>query len=244
MQSILRKNYARHERMWVKTTMRNYYFMRLNIESRFRVYRCVMGHFGYGIHRHIHNECEYFTMLRDPVQRFISSYFFAFRDEFHGRNGRRKHKLVTAENMSIEEYLERGMARENVQTRQLAGLDKFYHQGDFKSILDEGDLALAKKNLLEQIGVVGIMEQFDESLILLQKRYNWKDVSYVRKNVSHNKNKDISERIIELIREKNRFDVELYRFAKELMKKQIDDYHGDFVADLNKLKMLNTGMAQ
>src|SRR5262249_19033084 len=41
--------------------------------------RFVMGHFSYGIHEGLTQPWRYVTMLRDPVDRYISSYHHAVR---------------------------------------------------------------------------------------------------------------------------------------------------------------------
>ena len=40
--------------------------------ERRRAARAVTGHLHYGVHRHMPQECDYITMLREPVARVVS----------------------------------------------------------------------------------------------------------------------------------------------------------------------------
>jgi hypothetical protein len=44
-------------------------------EAQWNQYKCVYGHFFFGIHENIPVECRYATVLRHPVKRVISHYF-------------------------------------------------------------------------------------------------------------------------------------------------------------------------
>lgn len=213
-----------------------YYFALLDLESRFRRYGCVLGHFGFGIHRYIHRDCLYFTMLRDPVQRVISDYFFILR-----KRKRFLREISASGHASLEKFVEKSRVCQmgNHQTRLLASVDDRYDAEPAGIEIGQAELARAKANLAERIGIIGLTEQFDESLILYRKSFGWPDIRYVPRNVSAHKGLDIPENTIQHIREYNRFDFELYDFAKDLMRKQIEAYDGDFQRDLREFRALN-----
>ena len=86
---------------------------------------------------------------------------------------------------------------------------------------EKGDLNEAKVNLMK-FDFVGLQEEFDTSLILMQ--YYLKDlnlsINYESKNVSNTKNDNVvsfldNDYIKKKIIEKNLKDIQLYNFAKE-----------------------------
>jgi hypothetical protein len=44
-------------------------------ESQLKQFRLIYGHFFFGLHEYMPEQCRYVTVLRDPVRRFISHYF-------------------------------------------------------------------------------------------------------------------------------------------------------------------------
>ena len=80
----------------------------------------------------------------------------------------------------------------NGQTRQLAGFpndiasfDTLRAMSVKASDLKNEDelLEIAKKNLKKHFIIVGLVECFDESIILLRKQLGMKSLNYLRKNV-------------------------------------------------------------
>jgi len=78
--------------------------------------RLIMGHTVFGLHEHVPRPCRYVTMVRDPVRLAVSQHRYVLRTAGH-----RHHEL--AQGMSLEEYIESGLALEmdNSQTRAIAG---------------------------------------------------------------------------------------------------------------------------
>jgi hypothetical protein len=62
---------------------------------------------------------------------------------------------------------------------------------------------------------VGICERFEESLMLIAKTFDWEVPFYENRKVSKNRSR-VDQNTIELIREHNRLDLELYEFGKKL----------------------------
>ena len=239
MRYILRNNYPWRECLEVKNVTRSdRYFIRMDRMSRRRRLSVVMGHFGYGIHKYIHGDFQYLTMLRDPVQRVISIYFFILRKKDH-----RLHQAVTSRHMSLEEFIDSELSAyiNNLQTRLLSAVDGRFPLKYIPDDIGAVELARAKANLAENISAAGIAEQFDESLIQFKKTFGWKDIRYLPLNVTTDKNMDIPEHAIEKIVDNNRYDLELYEFARELMRGRIQSYNGNFEHDLRAFRELNAG---
>jgi hypothetical protein len=150
-------------------------------------------------------------MLRDPVDRLVSHYYYVLRDSTHYL-----HQRVTSEKMSLRDYVAAGMTKEldNGQVRFLSGA--FYRDPFGQCSRDL--LEYAKENLRNHFAVVGLAERFDDTVRLLAARYGWKDMSYVRKNVTSERPAidELPPNTLEAIRSVNLLDMELYAFAAEL----------------------------
>ena len=57
-------------------------FKNLNYEGLDSI-KILTGHMGFGLHNHFQNESIYFTLLRNPVDRIISHYYYVLRKPNH-----------------------------------------------------------------------------------------------------------------------------------------------------------------
>lgn len=180
--------------------------------------KVIKGHFCFGYHQFFDSSFSYFTLLRDPVKRVISDYNHIYRIPQHWL-----HHQVTSQNMSLEEYVSSGISKlsENGQTRFLSGMNT---EINF-SQCSKKHLELAKNNLERYFSVVGITERFDESLLLLQKRFGWSNDCFLyekkRVNKSKKSNLSLSQETKKTLEEFNLLDIELYEYARTIFEKQI-----------------------
>ena len=102
------------------------------LEER-RAARVVTGHLHYGVHEHLPQECDYFTMLREPVARVLSIYRFIRGNPKHWF-----HDELVSSDMSLEEFVaEAGdPGVDNEQTRLLSGIGA----GEMLAVDDAGQL--------------------------------------------------------------------------------------------------------
>ena len=174
----------------------------------------VMGHMEYGWHAHFPNSAfTYMTMLREPVERIISHYYY------ERIKGRPFYDL--ANKYSLSEYLLYSNVNEidNGLVRFLSGrLNTTFGNCD-RIMLEE-----AKENISRSNFILGLTEYFDESLIFYGDRLNWrKKLFYTRKNTNKDKSHRIDEESINVIRETNKYDVELYAYAKRVFLERISE---------------------
>lgn len=189
--------------------------------------RCIQGHLWYGIHHCFFcNESEqdrslkskttfkytYITMLREPVERVISFYYHILENPWH-------YLYEKATKMSLEEFVTSddtiiGVNISNLQVRYLTGLPRD---------LEKSDLKIAKNNIIKDFAVIGITERFDQSIWVMKNKLNWNEFGYSKENVTINRPsiKDIPQSIIEIIKEKNKLDMELYHFGEQLLEKDL-----------------------
>ena len=206
LRRVLRRNFPSADVMVVRARGRPRTetltdFARLPEAERARP-RLIMGHTVFGLHELVPRPSTYVSMVRRPKNLVLSQYTFVQRTPGH-----RHHEEVVGREMSLEDYIESGLALEmdNSQTRAIAGdLDTPYG-----ACTDEM-LERAKRNVEGHFAAVGVTERFDESLVLMQHAFGWRKISYVRANVAPGKRPEPSERALRLIAEHNRLDDELY----------------------------------
>ena len=147
-------------------------------------------------------------MLRDPLARFLSSYYFILRRPLHPL-----HRKLKKERLGVEDYLRLTPHRQNFQCQLIAGLKDAVPN-------DEHILEMAKDHLTNSFSVVGISERFEESLLLIAKTFGWEVPFYENRKVSKNRS-PVDAASLEMIREHNRLDLELYEFGKKLFEENL-----------------------
>jgi Sulfotransferase family len=162
--------------------------------------KAVAGHYKYGVHQFFSTPHNYFTMVRNPVERVISSYYFLL--EFKGDE--------SVNGMSLEQFVRDDPKASNLQTKLICGN------------MDSPDLKAAIKNV-KDFKMVGITERFDESLYFLQKEYGWRNIHYTKENITKKRlaRKEVPDAIIKQIKINNALDFELYRTADAWMNQRI-----------------------
>lgn len=214
-------------------------FQRLPEGERAR-FRVVLGHMTFGLHEHLPQPCTYVTILRDPVERLISMYYYVLQKPLHYL-----YTTVTTRRMSLADFVRSGLSPEidNCQTRLLAGAPVFGVGPGFAEC--SGEMLEQAKANLQQFAVVGLCEQFDESLLLLKHTLGWKFPLYQRENVTRGRpvRESISEEELELIAAHNQWDIELYMHAKNLFEQLIARQGSAFYRELAAFRWLNARLA-
>lgn len=201
--------------------------------------KIIIGHVGYGLHQYLPWPCTYFTILRDPVDRVISSYY-------QTRRARIDPLKQEAQKLTLEEFVLSGLrtALDNGQTRMLSGAaveedlnGKVVPYGQCTREM----LELAKKNLRGFIAV-GLSERFDESLMLFKQALSWSNVYYVKANVGRNKTtrNRLSRSALSCIERYNELDLELYQYASRLFDDEIQRQGLSFRRRIGSYRILNS----
>lgn len=171
---------------------------KLSVE-RLRRTRMFKGHMAFGLHEILPQPATYITVLRDPVDRVISAFYFMRNYKLHPQYWK-----LRRENWSLEDFVHRS-PRTNVQCKIIAGAE--YEEPCTPEIG-----AKAIENIHRHFSVAGLSERFEESLALMKLRFGWKLESYSSFNVTRTrpKKRDLPQSTLDLIAEKNSFDVALY----------------------------------
>ena len=87
----------------------------------------------------------------------------------------------------------------------------------------------AKENLVRYFSVVGLLERFEESLALMKLRFGWTLKNYSSFNVTRTRpnKRDLPKSTLDLIAERNRFDIELYECAANFFREAITKNAGE-----------------
>ncbi len=220
LRNIIDKQYAQEQIM--KLPQKRKLAQVLNQPKRnFENLQCIYGHHRFGIHEHFQKPFSYITMLRHPVERIISTYFFILQNE---RN--RMHEKV--KNMTFEEFIL--SPDPNIQ------VPLSNHQTRFISGEKNPDFQKAQLNIKQHFSAIGITEMYNESLFIMKKKLGWNDISYTKKNITkiRSKKDDIPEDLLQVIKEKNELDIQLYDDAKAMLLKEIESLDQPSKNDLNE----------
>lgn len=164
---------------------------------------------------------QFLTLLRDPVERTISHYFW-----LRARNPRFK--------KSLEQAVTEGSIHDNLQTRVLAA-----SMPPFGETTDE--MLEDALRSLKRLTVIGLTERFDESLVLATRTLGWRRMLYRRENVTPDRKprEEISPKVIELVKAHNALDIELYRSAGKRFEREIENQGDGFAIEVAALKRAN-----
>jgi hypothetical protein len=164
----------------------------------------------------------YFTILREPIARYISHLNWL--------------NYGVGRNISIDEFIDDPKFN-NRQTIRIAGSE---------------DIVAAKKLMEEKFMLVGILEKFDECMVLLNKMWgnDQLDLRYERTKVHKRqpgtvRYEDLSQEVKTKIVTNNALDIELYKFLnEELYPRYLAPYKGDLAADVDRFRESNKGYRQ
>jgi hypothetical protein len=185
----------------------------------------VYGHVPYGIHLYTHQPAQYITFLRHPLDRAVSWYYWI--KDLQRIDLFRRHPLRNyADSVSIKEFYE-NRTHSNEQTRYLSGvLSKKLYSFLPSQRLDNWCLEKAKYHLRD-FACFGLVEQFETSMSLFQKTFNWEERIQTprrrktRKRPSLDEIRDVAPGTIAKLREHHQLDMELYRFAQDLFSDRV-----------------------
>lgn len=173
--------------------------------------RLLMGHMPFGYHELLRGPQCYVTMLRDPVERVISYFYYVLQTPDHYL-----FKHVLSNGLDLKGFLESELTNEldNGQTRFISGI------GDGSNTPFGGchrrHLDMAKRNIQEWFAVAGVAELFSETVLAMGLVLGWKQLFYRKSNVTKRRvgKAGVDAATLQIIEQQNRLDIELYRWAR------------------------------
>lgn len=185
-------------------------FINLPLAEREKI-KLLKGHMLYGLHKHLVGESKYITFLRNPADRLLSFYHYVEKRPQH-----RLYENIFGKGLSFHEFIEQIDAGDihNAQVRWISGLE----HGTEEEMLNK-----ALENIKNHFAFVGLLEQYNVSLLMLSKIYHWGIPYYKQRNKgNYNKvKKTIEQKTLNLIAQKNAADLKLYSTVeKEFLRRK------------------------
>ncbi|NIF76645.1 chondroitin 4-O-sulfotransferase [Paraburkholderia sp. Cy-641] len=193
------------------------------------------GHQPYGIHRIIKHPVNYCTILRDPLERQISHYWYASS----GKNGEvtRGVSVSTPEALaqqgvlSLDEWVGESLGGKNLFVQMLSG----------HAVVNETSLDAAQAHLRRSIGTVGICGKMSEFLLQLCStsglqlpfHFETNRTSGAPKTRNH-----LSEATKQKFIEENRLDYEIFRSATRMVDAYAKEMGSVFSNALELIKII------
>lgn len=186
--------------------------------------------------------CKYITILRNPVERFESQFFYDKFDRLFSRN------LINNTLLSFLKAMESG-----------SKLNMTYEQKDIALLFTNGmlfdltgekldaktpqeDIHVLIREIENDFDFVLIMEHFDEGLLLLRKMFSWTflDIVYKKQHVRRIKHRHLlTEEVIKRITEINQGDIKLYDHFRRIFEKRLNAYGNSLQRHLDIFRQLN-----
>lgn len=192
-------------------------FLAYSAEEKAR-FLFVRGHFPYSLKDQLPRPPRLLTFLRDPTARVISAVNQLRRNEQQGDSFFKEQ----IGDMPLDEFLRHpvfGPVVRNVAVKYLN--DIIGRDSERKKTMS---LSLAKERL-ETFDVIGLVEQFDQSLELLAYTLGFPPIlDSPRVNVDPNRSRrqaEIKQSTLDYIAETNRDEIELYEYGKKLFEQRV-----------------------
>ena len=200
--------------------------------------RAIWGHYRSGVEAYLPRPCAVITVLRDPVDRLISGYYYEVA-------ACRRPAATLDDYANFDQHYE--LTLDNGMTRIFSGRDELAPLGfrltrkDHRCVT-EADLALAMQSL-DRCLIVGLIDQFDETLLVLGADLRWSlsDLVYRRQNVTPHRPETghVPVSIRDRIMACNQYDAALVEHGRKHLVRRISSYPGDFEKDLALFRQLN-----
>ncbi len=197
-----------------------------------RLFGYVRGHFNYGVIRQLlGTDPVTMTMLRDPIERIISSFAHLQRlDRVVGvQISLEEFKRLSLDQFARDADLAVRTKNLNRQTHMLSGRLAFRHPVELTDALEiqsmrdgQWDLDLAKHRL-ERFAFVGLVERFDESMDLLCYTFGWRPIrSLAPRNVAPQRprKEQIAPATIAKLEGLNELDIDLCAHARGIFERR------------------------
>src|SRR5665213_105679 len=236
----------------VRSTEQITAFLRQMSPGRRQSIAFVIGHFTMDIDTLFDRPSRYFTIIREPVERCISSFFHLKKEANTPETESHLPIYKRIKNMTLEEYLDSriGLDSDNHQVRMLAGcgeLDAPWSE-DGRPIsfpaVEARHLAMAKRNIEERFLAAGTLEQFAELTWYLKRVYGWPvhRCFHVkrRENSSRPRIDQVSMHTRRRLEQSNQFDIELYHWVNSRFAAQSAALQPEFSAQVRRFTRLNS----
>ena len=207
----------------------------------------VSGHVPLGIHDMLPASAKYFTLVRNPVERIVSHFYWRLQSPKSvmppfNANGRP---------LSFEEYVESGDVRlDNFQVRVLSGASELNPPAAsspseviLASPVTRVHLEQAKDNIAKYFIVAAPTEHITECALVLRAMYRWPMWRLYNQKKNRNRYRpataDVPARLRKLIEKANTYDIELYDWIDKRFSEQRKLFEPELSKDLRRYGAVN-----
>ena len=188
--------------------------------------RYITGHLPFGLHRLLKRQAKYFSVIRHPVDRVVSDFFFGIQsnEPYH----------INGKPMEFDEFVESEDVRScDYQARVFSGCPDLGTKG---VSVERRHLDQAKRNIEDDFLAVAPLERMTELALLIRHIYRWPMrrllTEYKLKTRSRPRVTEISSRLIKTIEVRNAFDLELYDWVQSRFATQCGLFEPQLSRDL------------
>jgi hypothetical protein len=236
MKDVLHRQYPRGGFYNAKRGKPFQHFIDSSPEQR-GAYRAMIGHVYYGVHTLIPRPSVYHTWLRHPVERLLSTYHYFGRKPKAGL-----HQAYVSGELRFEEFIEMPWYT-HVQLSRIVGVPSEQFTRLKVDNISPDSVEIAKQNLSDAFGVVGLTEHYDETLLLLAKALGWKQPPYYIRRNSHsktNKADHIAPHLRHRIEQLAAPEIELYTWVHDRFQHHLKELGSGFQRELAEFREGNT----
>ncbi|XP_077991546.1 galactosylceramide sulfotransferase-like [Glandiceps talaboti] len=171
---------------------------------------------------------KYVTIIRSPHARLKSSFYFSGKD-----------KLFPNTSNPLQEYLQQRY--DSFKEGKARDLKAYVPRFRLPLSIDPANMMPELERLDSELDLVMLTEYYDESLILLKKLMCWEfeDIVYAVSMKAHTiYQPPITPKMADMITELSLRDIQFYNYFNETFWKKVNNYDGDFSADLETFRTL------
>jgi hypothetical protein len=177
--------------------------------------KLLKGHVDIRAFKQINPDIGLLSCVRSPLSRLVSHYAFICKREHHGN-----HRQIMDNGYSIIDCIEQKVDTvfDNLLIRYIGG----YRDLPFGEI-KETHLETAIKNIHEFVWI-GVLEDFDNSVLMLQKELDWGKLYYRKRKVNASSKQLISSlnsKEMSLLKSSQSLDQKLYSAILEIHKEKL-----------------------
>ncbi len=193
------------------------------------------GHHPYGIHHTLKIPLNYCTVLREPLSRQISHFFYALTykngEVYQGTTVSAEEALVARGQISLNEWVEKSLYATNFMCTVLSGTHA----------VGQEQFETAKINLEKNITTFGFTDDLSVFLLQLCADFDMDFPFYIRSNETKRpanyQEHLLSEAAKQKYYELNRYDVMLYEHAQKLLaQKKRDNIYQEALLCVKKIQ--------
>jgi hypothetical protein len=189
--------------------------IRLMPATRFENYRLIAGHFSVLAQMGFNRDRYSMTLLRDPIKRIFSAYTFWRKATEHNFVTHKAKELAFTDFVSY--FKDSPSIIHNTYTHHFAAIGR-----DFTGYsIDTAALLATAKHNLAAYDFVGICEELERSARLLCHELAWRApaaIPHENRSSSETRFGEIGARTMEVLRDRNQLDSELYEYAIKLFR--------------------------